>query len=721
MSTGLYKRIQGFDDTFSIFTEDGSSSLDIRNTGFSTDAPLHITNTTASTSTITGALIADGGAGIAGALNVGGVIVSGNDIYTTGDNMVICADQSSDGRMGFVKKAGTGPRIVSASGQAIGLSTSNIANLITGDIGAGTLTDRLLVDTTSTHVLHTTASTSTSTGALIVDGGGGIAGALNVGGVIKTTDTTASTSTTTGAAIIGGGTGIAGALNVGSTTVFGGNVSISQDNIAICADQTSGGGRMGFVKQVGRNPRLGIATGLEFRVSEFSVSNLLTGDISSATLLDLFYVNSTNTLVLQSTASTTTGNGALVVTGGTGIGGALNVGGAIKTTNTTASSSITTGSGIFGGGVGIAGAANIGGVLKVTDATVSSDAASGSIILLGGIGIAGSASIGAQINFVNTAHTMRYFNTNDGLRFDSNTARMELTATTGGLKIFDTTASSSTTTGSGIFGGGVGIAGALNVGTTCSVGTGTPDSNNILVTQSDQNTYTAIRVLNGNTGTSAQALLSTYSDSSHISIGANSSGNTGTYGDRSGFIEFQSTQVKSLTIANISGGVSVTSANTTDIGLSASRHVVLNAATGNQVRSQINSSTISYVNNQGIFNTGDFFQNATVNSITSSTGVTVSTGQTLNSVIKRSSQNAGQTDTFGSAAVIVAAIPGAVVGTKFSLIYANVSGTESITIAAGANGTLYGTSTVATNSFVILTFVLTNVTASSETYDVFSK
>jgi hypothetical protein len=67
---------------------------------------------------------------------------------------------------------------------------------------------------------NTTASTSSTTGALIVSGGVGIAKELNVGA------TTASTSATTGALTVAGGAGIAGRLNVGGNTVFTGTIEI---------------------------------------------------------------------------------------------------------------------------------------------------------------------------------------------------------------------------------------------------------------------------------------------------------------------------------------------------------------------------------------------------------------------------------------------------------------------------------------------------------------
>jgi hypothetical protein len=68
---------------------------------------------------------------------------------------------------------------------------------------------------------NTTASTSSTTGALIVSGGVGIAKELNVG------STTASTSSSTGALIVAGGVGIAKELNVGLTATITGVTSIN--------------------------------------------------------------------------------------------------------------------------------------------------------------------------------------------------------------------------------------------------------------------------------------------------------------------------------------------------------------------------------------------------------------------------------------------------------------------------------------------------------------
>ena len=75
-------------------------------------------------------------------------------------------------------------------------------------------------------------------------------------------------------------------------------------------------------------------------------------------------VNFDNKVVLSnSTASSSSTVGAVVVTGGVGIGGVLNIG------NSTASSSKTTGALIVTGGVGISGALHVGGDITAFSAS----------------------------------------------------------------------------------------------------------------------------------------------------------------------------------------------------------------------------------------------------------------------------------------------------------------------------------------------------------------
>ncbi len=95
-------------------------------------------------------------------------------------------------------------------------------------------------------VKATTASTSVSTGALVVSGGLGVASAINAGGAIRTTLTTASTGTDSGALLVSGGAGISGAMNVGDAVKT--NSTVESTNTATGALQVLGG--VGIAKSV---------------------------------------------------------------------------------------------------------------------------------------------------------------------------------------------------------------------------------------------------------------------------------------------------------------------------------------------------------------------------------------------------------------------------------------------------------------------------------------
>jgi hypothetical protein len=91
------------------------------------------------------------------------------------------------------------------------------------------------------NIGSTTASTSSSTGALIVSGGVGIAKEVNIG------STTASTSTTTGALEVVGGVGIGGAVYIGGTISIAGGTPglgkvLTSDANGLATWSNNGGG-----------------------------------------------------------------------------------------------------------------------------------------------------------------------------------------------------------------------------------------------------------------------------------------------------------------------------------------------------------------------------------------------------------------------------------------------------------------------------------------------
>ena len=101
-------------------------------------------------------------------------------------------------------------------------------------------------------------------------------------------------------------------------------------------------------------------------------------------------------------AATDPSTGALIVTGGAGIGGGIWAGGAIRTDSTTASTSTSTGALIINGGAGVAGRINAGGAINTSDTTASTTTSTGSIIAGGGLGVAGRINAGGAINTSDT-------------------------------------------------------------------------------------------------------------------------------------------------------------------------------------------------------------------------------------------------------------------------------------------------------------------------------
>jgi hypothetical protein len=255
-----------------------------------------ISSTTASTSTSTGALVVGGGVGVAGAAFFGGnATVFGatgitiNNVGGAGNDSILTLTQS-------------------------GVSSAFIKNTATtGDIAIG-------------------------------DGGGTYLRITKGAGVVFVSNTTASNSTSSGALVIGNGT--QGGLGVGGNAYIGGDLVVASNNKGIYSQ--------GYVTVKGlqanylsRGTSGGWTSGVHFYSSNTDVSasifhNPSTGDLQFYTTASASDYNLTtdralviNTSkqvqVLASTASTGTSSGALVVSGGVGVAGAIFAGGVLST------------------------------------------------------------------------------------------------------------------------------------------------------------------------------------------------------------------------------------------------------------------------------------------------------------------------------------------------------------------------------------------------------
>jgi hypothetical protein len=253
-----------------------------------------------------------------------------------------------------------------------------------------------------------TASTTKTTGAMVVSGGLGVTGSQYVNAVYTTTGIFWEANGTNYVTGIGAGAvGTTGDLQFNNAGVMGASsLRYYNSNAAVAAI----GGLASTSTTTGSFQVLGGAG--------------ITGALYNA----LIHVSGGNIVAAATTESTSTTTGSFVTLGGVGIANRLNVGGNVVATATTESTGTTTGSIVTLGGAGIANRLNVGGNIVAAATTESTSTTTGSFVALGGVGIANRLNVGG--NIVAAA----------------------------------TTASTNTTTGSFVALGGVGIAGAVYAG-----------------------------------------------------------------------------------------------------------------------------------------------------------------------------------------------------------------------------------------------------------------
>ena len=161
--------------------------------------------TTASTTTSTGALVVgngtSGGLGVGGAASIGGPILVGtsSDVYLsrTGAGVLDLRSASTPGTVGRLDINGTTSAVVGfrQTGSRDWFITAESFELRVSCLTAASIF--AFNSGTPVRMRDTTASTSTSSGALVVSGGVGVAGAIYAGGGVVI-------SGSTGGSVIGG-------------------------------------------------------------------------------------------------------------------------------------------------------------------------------------------------------------------------------------------------------------------------------------------------------------------------------------------------------------------------------------------------------------------------------------------------------------------------------------------------------------------------------------
>jgi hypothetical protein len=265
--------------------------------------PLKVTNTTASTSSTTGALVVSGGVGIAGVINAfGGAKLSIQNSVDGGSTRGIFMWDDSDPNWGiYMSTAGASKSL--ANGTAV---AGGIAGAITG------------------HALRFRSLGNADNGFIFENQTESLLVSISGGGNMHLAATTASTSTTTGALTVAGGLGVAGAtylnsLSTSGEAVFKGTSAISptgngvflglQSTFASIQLNNTDGGYIDFATS-GTDYNGRIIYTHTGHLMEFQTNNV-----------PRIFLDSTSLRVLQTTASTTTGTGALTVAGGLGVAG----------------------------------------------------------------------------------------------------------------------------------------------------------------------------------------------------------------------------------------------------------------------------------------------------------------------------------------------------------------------------------------------------------------
>jgi hypothetical protein len=328
--------------------------------GASTNHAIDITDTTPSNSTAQGALKVAGGVGISGNLYVGqNTVITGN-LTVLGTQTIV--DSTTTNIVDPVLDIGTGidrtPLTLNDGlNKGISLHYYDASSTVEDNmfIGRDIATGKFIVK--NTYGSGTLSNPEYATSGTYADA---VLGALHI------TNTFTSTSTTTGALLVDGGVGIVKDLFVGGNAFIGGSAVITTGTIGGYGVTNISGGT---------DTAVSTATGIVV-IWNTSTLQSITGRGNSTT----YAIN-----ILNATRSTGTTTGGLIVAGGVGIGGSVNIGNDINVVGNETltgnlsiksflqSTGTTTGALIVAGGAGIGGNLNLGGSLNVSGPTTFND------------------------------------------------------------------------------------------------------------------------------------------------------------------------------------------------------------------------------------------------------------------------------------------------------------------------------------------------------------
>jgi hypothetical protein len=405
-----------------------------------------------STSATTGAVVVTGGVGVGGNIYVGTNAVVTGTLSVTGDSTL------TTGNIGGLQAVSIGNvtpgTAVFTTGTFNTATTGGLQAVAIGNVTAGTGAFTTLSASTWANITGTTAATSTTTGALVVAGGAGIAGALHVGSTATITGNTAVNNTLYGRGVYDNG------VQVVSTSTGAGNLTISAGGINLTpvgsgavttgsstlvpVITTDAYGRITAISTAAVESTAGAAN-VAFHTQTVALttnqtffptfSNVNGGNSIPGTSSLLSYNPGTGILTASAaainggTASSSYTSGALIVTGGVGISGAVNTNsgitaaGKVITTNNEEATSTSTGAIQATGGISTQANLFVGNaatfnssqtagmdfvVRGKNDATLiwARPSASYDTVIIGNSAVAGNVIAGAKLN-INTTDSIK--------------------------------------------------------------------------------------------------------------------------------------------------------------------------------------------------------------------------------------------------------------------------------------------------------------------------
>ena len=247
-------------------------------------------------------------------------------------------------------------------------------------------------------------------GGTTVFGTGTIQGILYVGGIV-TTATIQSTSTFSGSIVVSGGIGLSGNINAGGV--------VTATNLYVGIWPVSTGTTSGSSNITGTNNSF-LITNQTQSVSTTTGALVVSGGVGisgnlyvyggiTATQLTIAYTTITQSLITSpdiftitnTTPTTSPTTGALVVSGGAGVGGGLFVGGVATATNLYV--------GIWPVSTGTtSGSSNITGTnnsFLITNTTPTTSPTTGALVVSGGAGVGGGLFVGGVSSFIGIIST----------------------------------------------------------------------------------------------------------------------------------------------------------------------------------------------------------------------------------------------------------------------------------------------------------------------------